>query len=290
MTLPEWLSIKPASTEKYRSIREKTAELGLHTVCIEAHCPNASECWSGGTATFMVLGDLCTRGCRFCAVQKRAYGKAPDSQEPEKLAALIEEWGLDYAVITSVCRDDLEDQGAGHFASCVRAVKRRSPDTIIEVLIPDFRLDISCLESIIESGPEVLGHNIESVERLSPDVRDRRASYAQSLSVLRRIKEIRKDVYTKSAIMLGMGESEEEVLQALLDLRESGVDFLAMGQYLRPSQRHLEVKEYISPEKFARLGEQARKMGFLYVAAGPFVRSSYKAGEYFAKKLIRHGR
>jgi lipoic acid synthetase len=193
-------------------------------------------------------------------------------------------------VITSVCRDDLEDQGAGHFASCVRAVKRRSPDTIIEVLIPDFRLDISCLESIIESGPEVLGHNIESVERLSPDVRDRRASYAQSLSVLRRIKEIRKDVYTKSAIMLGMGESEEEVLQALLDLRESGVDFLAMGQYLRPSQRHLEVKEYISPEKFARLGEQARKMGFLYVAAGPFVRSSYKAGEYFAKKLIRHGR
>lgn len=281
--LPEWLSIRPASTEKYGSIKNAVSSLGLHTVCVEAHCPNITECWSGGTATFMVLGDLCTRGCTFCAVSKMARGPAVDSLEPAKLAGIVKEWGLDYVVITSVCRDDLEDQGAGHFAECVSQIKRANPATIIEVLIPDFRGDDWCIRRIAESGPDVVGHNIETVERLSPSVRDRRAGYRQSLRILKRFKEIDPGRYTKSAMMLGIGETEEEVVAAMRDLRNAGVDFLSMGQYLRPGKNHTEVKEYVHPEKFERLKGIAQDMGFGYVAAGPFVRSSYRAGEYFVK-------
>ena len=284
--LPEWLSIRPASTEKYSSIKNSIKELGLHTVCVEAHCPNMSECWSGGTATFMILGELCTRGCRFCAVSKMAKGAAIDQQEPQKLARIVKEWGLGYIVITSVCRDDLADQGSEHFARCVSEIKKENPDTLVEVLIPDFKDDIECLRKIAQSKPEVIGHNIETVERLTPKVRDRRASYRQSLAVLRGFKEIDRTRYTKSAMMLGIGETEDEVITAMKDLRAAQVDFLAMGQYLRPTQHHLEVKEYVRPEVFDRYREIGISLGFKYVAAGPFVRSSYKAGEFFIRSIV----
>ena len=283
--LPEWLSIKPASTEKYQKIKQMVIDRKLHTVCTEAHCPNLSECWSAGTATFMVLGSLCTRGCRFCAVSKSAKGELPNPNEPYLLAKTIKEWKLDYVVITSVCRDDLADQGSGHFAECINAVKKESPGTIIEVLIPDFTGNISHLMKIVSAKPDVIGHNVETVKRLSSSIRDKRASYSQSLEILRASKSIDPKIYTKSAIMLGMGETKDEVLSAMDDLRKVGTDFLAIGQYLRPSSFHAEVKEYITPKQFLELKSLAEAKGFLYVASGPFVRSSYKAGEFFVKKL-----
>ncbi len=285
--LPEWLSIKPASTEKYRDIKNTISSFGLHTVCVEAHCPNMSECWSSGTATFMILGDLCTRGCTFCAVNKNAKGSAIDHNEPEKLATVVNEWGLDYLVITSVARDDLPDQGSVHFANCVSEIKRMNPNTMVEVLIPDFRGSNDCLNNIARSHPDVIDHNIETVERLTPYARDRRASYRQSLLLLKSSKEIDRSIYTKSAIMLGIGEQEYEVVNSLKDLRYSGVDFVAIGQYLRPSQRHMAVKEYVRPEKFEEIKNIALGMGFKYVAAGPFVRSSYRAGEYFISSIVK---
>ncbi len=286
--LPEWLSIKPASTEKYSSIKNSITQLGLHTVCVEAHCPNMSECWSGGTATFMILGELCTRGCTFCAVSKSKKGSVIDQNEPEKLAKIVKEWGLDYIVITSVCRDDLTDQGSAHFARCVSEIKKENPNTLVEVLIPDFRSDDECLKRISESKPDVIGHNIETVERLTPDARDKRANYRQSLEVLRKFKQIDSLRYTKSAMMLGIGETEQEVITAMKDLRTSGVDFLAIGQYLRPTQHHIEVKEYVKPETFEHYRQIALSLGFRYVAAGPFVRSSYKAGEFFIKAIVKN--
>ena len=285
--LPEWLSIKPASTEKYSKIKDTINSLGLHTVCVEARCPNMSECWSGGTATFMILGDLCTRGCTFCAVHKSAKGSAIDHNEPDKLAKVVNEWGLNYLVITSVARDDLTDQGSTHFANCVSEIKRVNPNTIVEVLIPDFQGNVECLNNIAKSHPDVIGHNIETVERLQSYARDRRANYKQSLLLLKNSKEIDKSIYTKSAMMLGIGEQEEEVITAMKDLRASGVDFLAIGQYLRPSQHHIEVKEYVKPERFEYLKNTALGMGFKYVASGPFVRSSYKAGEYFISSIVK---
>ncbi|MCL5008378.1 MAG: lipoyl synthase [Candidatus Marsarchaeota archaeon] len=284
--LPEWLSVKPASTNSYSSIKNRVNELGLSTVCVEAHCPNITECWSSGTATFMVLGGLCTRGCRFCAVKKSAVGVIPDAHEPEKLAKVINEWGLDYIVITSVCRDDLEDQGAGHFAACVTEIKKLNPSTYVEVLIPDFTADANLLKKITDSHPDVIGHNIETVERISPSIRDRRASYQQSLNVLKTVKDLDSRIYTKSAMMLGVGENDDEILSALDDLRAAGVDFVAMGQYLQPSPVHAEVKEYVTPERFKTFREKATAKGFLYVASGPFVRSSYLAGEAFVKAVL----
>ncbi len=286
MALPEWLSIRPASTEKYAGIKSTVAALGLHTVCTEAHCPNITECWSGGTATFMVLGDLCTRGCRFCAVSKKAVGREPDRMEPKRLAFAVKEWGLDYVVVTSVCRDDIADQGAGHFAECIKEIKKENPKVIVEVLIPDFSGNIEYLGKIIAAKPDVIGHNIETVERLSPYVRDRRAGYRKSLEVLKASKELDSTIYTKSAMMLGLGEEHDEILQSMKDLREAGVDFLAMGQYLRPTKNHIEVKEYVKPEAFERLKQEALGLGFMYVASGPFVRSSYKAGEFFLKSML----
>lgn len=284
--LPEWMTIRPASTEKYGRVKGRIAELGLHTVCAEAHCPNITECWSGGTATFMILGGLCTRGCRFCAVSKSSRGEAVDIWEPVKLARVIKEWALDYVVLTSVARDDLEDQGSLHFARCVKEIRKESPGTTIELLIPDFRGDERCLGNVADAKPDVIGNNLETVERLSPFVRDRRASYRQSLGVLRAIKELDRSIYTKSAMMLGVGETEDEIISSMKDLREAGVDFLAMGQYLRPSQHHLEVREYVKPETFERLKGIGMELGFRYVAAGPFVRSSYRAGEYFIRKAV----
>jgi lipoyl synthase len=287
MAKPEWLTIKPISTEKYKEIKDTISGYGLHTVCAEAHCPNITDCWGTGTATFMVLGELCTRGCRFCAVSKSAKGGAVDPLEPIKLANVVKKWGLSYIVITSVCRDDMPDQGAGHFANCVSEIKRVNPGTLVEVLIPDFRGDIGCLKTVVDAKPDVVGHNIETVRSLSDRVRDRRADYDQSLEVLQNVKRIDTKRYTKSAIMLGMGETEEEVIQAMSDLRNVGVDFIAIGQYLRPSERHAELKEYVHPERFDYYRKKALEMGFKYAASGPFVRSSYKAGEHFISAMVK---
>lgn len=287
---PEWLKIRPPTTEKFLHVKETLRGLKLNTVCEEAHCPNISECWSGGTATFMVLGSVCTRGCRFCAVPKAAKGEVLDEKEPENLAKAVTEWKLDYVVITSVDRDDLEDQGAGHFAECVRHLKQARPDVLVEVLIPDFRGNAELLQKIVDSKPDVIAHNVETVKRLQRKARDGRANYGQSLGVLENVKKMNPEIYTKSSLMLGIGEREEEVLECMDDLRKISVDVLTLGQYLRPSARHLEIDEYVAPEKFDWYKAKAEEKGFLYCAAGPFVRSSYKAGELFLKNTIRKQR
>lgn len=283
---PEWIKIKIPAGENYAKIKQTLRQKQLHTVCEEAKCPNISECWGVGTATIMIMGDVCTRGCRFCAVNS---GKPAllDSQEPKRVAEVIKEWGLNYVVITAVCRDDLKDGGAAHMAETVCSIKRLSPKTIVEPLIPDYGGHKDSLRKITDSGPEVISHNIETVERLSPFVRDQRASYKQSLSVLKSIKELDSEILTKSSIMLGLGESRKEIHTTLEDLRSVGVDMVTMGQYLQPTTRHLPVAEYIHPEKFDEYKKDAEGMGFLYVVAGPFVRSSYKASEPFIKKLVR---
>jgi lipoic acid synthetase len=286
---PEWLRVRLPSGQNYVNVKHTIASLGLHTVCEEARCPNIGECWGGGTATIMIMGDTCTRGCRFCSVNS-GRPLFLDPKEPEKVAEAIKKWGLKYVVITSVCRDDLPDGGANHIAKTIKSVKMQCPQTIVEPLIPDFQGNHSALENIIGSGPEVISHNIETVARLSPLIRDPRATYEQSLRVLEMIKDIDRKIYTKSAIMLGLGETEAEVMQAAKDLRSAKVDIVSMGQYLQPTSRHLPVKEYISPEKFESYKRRIEKMGFVYTVAGPFVRSSYKAGELFIKNVISRRR
>ncbi|HLD43760.1 MAG TPA: lipoyl synthase [Candidatus Nanoarchaeia archaeon] len=269
--------------QTFRDVQETIHAQKLVTVCEEAHCPNISECWSGGTATFMVMGDVCTRGCRFCAVKTAVSGKELDPEEPRRLAETIHSWGLTYVVVTSVDRDDLPDQGASHFAGCVREIRKSNPQIKIEVLIPDFRGNLDCLNAIIAANPDVIAHNIEVVERLQAKVRDRRADYRQSLFVLRAIKELDATRCTKSSIMVGFGESTEEVVAAMRDLRKNGVDFLTIGQYLSPGFRHAPVREYVAPEKFLFYKKVGEEMGFRYVASGALVRSSYRAGEYFER-------
>jgi lipoyl synthase len=281
---PVWLRVRPPAGENYTNVKKSLRLLNLHTVCEEARCPNISECWGTGTATIMIMGDICTRGCRFCAVNS---GKPflLDAGEPERVAKAIKEWGLRYVVITSVCRDDLEDGGAEHIAKTIKAIKLLCPTTIVESLIPDFRGDESSIKEIIKSEPEVISHNIETVHRLTPKVRDARASYEQSLLVLKKIKDINPLIYTKSSIMLGLGESEDEVIQTIKDLKSVGVSILTIGQYLQPSPKHLPVIEFITPEKFNWFREIAEQMGFIYVASGPLIRSSYRAGEFFLEKI-----
>jgi lipoyl synthase len=286
---PEWLRIRLPSGENYVNVKQTIASLRLHTVCEEARCPNIGECWGGGTATIMIMGDVCTRGCRFCSVT----GGRPlylDPEEPERVAKAIKEWGLKYVVITSVCRDDLHDGGADHIAKTIKAVKAQSPEIMVEPLIPDFHGNYNAIKKVADAGPEVISHNIETVARLSPVVRDPRATYEQSLCVLKIIKDIDCKIYTKSSIMLGLGEKEEEVMQAAKDLRSAGVDIVSIGQYLQPTSRHLPVKEYIRPEKFDSYRKSIEKMGFAYAVAGPFVRSSYKAGELFIKNMVHRSR
>ncbi|MEM0321036.1 MAG: lipoyl synthase, partial [Thermoprotei archaeon] len=251
MTLkPEWLKIKPPSGEKYLMIKGLKEGLELYTVCEEAHCPNIYECWGGGTATFMVMGDVCTRHCRFCAVRSGRPNGYLDPIEPIKLAYAIRRMNLRYVVITSVDRDDLEDGGASHFAACIREIKRLNPSIYIEVLIPDFRGAVEALKRVVEAKPHVIAHNIETVRRLTPTVRDPRAGYDQSLGVLETIKKLDGGIYTKSSIMVGLGETREEVVATMVDLRNVGVDFLTIGQYLQPSKGHLPVKEYVHPDTF----------------------------------------
>ena len=281
---PVWLRVRAPAGENYTKVKQSLRSLNLHTVCEEARCPNISECWGTGTATIMIMGDICTRGCRFCAVNS---GKPVllDAGEPERVAKAIKEWGLRYVVITSVCRDDLEDGGAEHIAKTIKAIKLLCPTIVVESLIPDFRGDDSSIKKIVESEPQVISHNIETVPRLTPKVRDARASYEQSLLVLKKIKDINSLIYTKSSIMLGLGESEEEVIQTIKDLRSVGVSILTIGQYLQPTPKHLPLIEFIAPEKFNWFREIAERMGFVYVASGPLVRSSYRAGEFFLEKI-----
>ena len=281
---PVWLRVRPPAGENYTNVKQSLRLLNLHTVCEEARCPNISECWGTGTATIMIMGDICTRGCRFCAVNS---GKPflLDAGEPERVAKAIKEWGLRYVVITSVCRDDLEDGGAEHIAKTIKAIKLLCPTTIVESLIPDFKGDESSIKEIVKSQPKVISHNIETVSRLTPKVRDARASYEQSLLVLKKIKDINSLIYTKSSLMLGLGESENEVIQTIKDLKSVGVSILTIGQYLQPTPKHLPVIEFISPNKFNWFREIAEQMGFVYVASGPLVRSSYRAGEFFLKNL-----
>ena len=281
---PAWLRVRAPAGENYTKVKQSLRSLNLHTVCEEARCPNISECWGKGTATIMIMGEICSRGCRFCAVNS---GKPIllDTGEPERVAKAIKEWGLRYVVITSVCRDDLEDGGAEHIAKTIKAIKLLSPTIIVESLIPDFRRDDSSIIKIVKSKPEVISHNIETVSRLTPKVRDARASYEQSLLVLKKIKDINSLIYTKSSIMLGLGESEEEVIQTIKDLRSVGVSILTIGQYLQPTPKHLPLVEFIAPEKFNWFKEIAEQMGFVYVASGPLVRSSYRAGEFFLEKI-----
>lgn len=283
--LPAWLKVKLPTGESYERLKAVSRSRGLATVCEEARCPNIGECWGGGTATFMVMGDSCTRGCRFCSVASQAKPPLPDVHEPEKLARTLAEMKLEYAVLTTVCRDDLFDQGAGHLSECIRAVKAACPDMKVEMLLQDFRGDMVLLERVLDAGPDVVAHNVECVERLTPAVRDAKAGYLQSLRVLAHAKVYRRQSPTKTSLMLGLGETEDELLKTFDDLRTVGCDILTLGQYLRPSGqgRNLPVARFVPPEEFDRLGELAKARGFLYVASGPFVRSSYRAAELFMK-------
>lgn len=284
---PSWLKVKAPGGERYQHIKKRARQLKLATVCEEAQCPNIGECWSGGTATFMVMGEICTRGCRFCAVQTRRKGVELDPEEPLNVAQAIAEMELDYVVVTSVDRDDLELQGADHFASCIREIKRLNPNTLVEVLIPDFCGRTELLQLVVDANPDVIAHNVECVERLTSKVRDPRAGYQQSLDVLRNIKEMNPTMHTKSSIMVGVGEKTEEVLATMLDLRAVGCDFLTVGQYLQPNKRLLKVDDFVTPETFESYETLGLKMGFTYVASGPLVRSSYKAGEFFISNHLR---
>jgi lipoic acid synthetase len=289
---PEWLKTRPPSGERFTEIKQSLRERDLHTVCEEANCPNMGECWSGrdgpGTATFMLLGDRCSRGCNFCDVETGGM-EPPDPDEPENVAEAVAEIGLDYVVLTSVDRDDLPDQGAGHFAETIRAIRRHNPDALIEALIPDFQGNSALVGRVIDAGPDVLAHNVETVDRLQWPVRDRRAGYEQSLSVLRQIVE-ESDAYAKTSLMLGVGEYAHEVYQTLTDLRAVGVEIVTLGQYLQPSRSHLAVSEYVHPDAFETWRRVAEaELGFLYCASGPMVRSSYRAGELFVEALEREG-
>lgn len=272
---PPWLRVAVPSGERWRAMSGLLARHGLHTVCDEAACPNKAECWGCGTATFMVLGDVCTRGCRFCAVATGATGTPPRAEEPRELALAVKELGLRYAVITSVDRDDLADRGAGHFAACVRAIKSEVPGVLVEVLIPDYRG--AEMDAIAAAAPDVIAHNVETVRRLQ-SIRDARASFDLSLATLDEAKR-RSAAMTKSSLMLGLGESEAEVLDAMHALRSVDCDILVVGQYLRPTIRQVPVVEYLSPERFDQYAELARSCGFRSVVSAPLARTSYHAME-----------
>ncbi|KAL3274693.1 hypothetical protein HHI36_016071 [Cryptolaemus montrouzieri] len=293
LRLPPWLKTKIPTGKNFSRLKDQLRNLNLHTVCEEARCPNIGECWGGGehgttTATIMLLGDTCTRGCRFCAVKTSRAPPPPDPNEPVNTAAAIAEWGLDYIVLTSVDRDDLKDGGSNHFAETVRQIKKRNPNIMVECLVPDFQGDVEAVKVVVESQLDVYAHNIETVERLTPFVRDRRARYRQSLSTLKAAKSFNPELITKSSIMLGLGESDDEIQQTLHDLKEVGTDCITLGQYIQPTKRHLKVVEYVTPEKYKYWEEIGTEMGFLYVASGPLVRSSYKAGEFFIASILKN--
>jgi lipoic acid synthetase len=277
--LPEWLRITLPTSDGFAQTRNLLDELKLHTVCESAKCPNHWECWSKGTATFMIAGDRCTRACGFCAVST-ARPLALEADEPQRVASATRRMKLRHVVITAVARDDLKDGGAEHFRQTVEAVRKLNPGIVIEVLVPDFNESDESVENVLSANPHIFNHNLETVRRLTPSVRHR-ATYDRSLRVLKKVKEKRGDtIYTKSGIMLGLGETDNEVVVAMEDLRAAKCDILTLGQYLQPSLKHLPVVEFVMPEQFAALGRVAREMGFVHVASGPMVRSSYHADEF----------
>ena len=277
--LPEWLRIRLPTTDRFARTRWLLDELNLHTVCQSAKCPNHWECWSRGTATFMIAGDRCTRACRFCAVTT-ARPLPLERDEPDRVAEAVRRLQLKHVVITAVARDDLPDGGADHFRRTIEHVRALNPSTIIEVLTPDFNDDDQAIGQVLAAIPHIFNHDLETVRRLTPTVRSR-ATYERSLSVLRKAKLRSADrIYTKSGLMLGLGETEPELFQALDDLRHIRCDILTLGQYLQPTLKHLPVKEFVTPAKFAEFGKRAREMGFIHVASGPMVRSSYHAEEF----------
>ncbi|NJM16870.1 MAG: lipoyl synthase [Bacteroidales bacterium] len=280
--LPRWMKAKLPMGENYSRIKNLIKEHKLNTICTSGNCPNKGECWSAGTATFMILGENCTRACKFCNVNYQKP-KAVDWDEPARLAKTIKTLGLKHCVITSVSRDDLHDGGASFWASTIRAIKQENPGTTMEVLIPDFNRDNQGYDLIMEEGPEVISHNIETVRRLTPLVRSM-ARYERSLEVLRYISS--KGFVTKSGLMLGLGETEEEVMEAMQDLRNVGTRVLTIGQYLSPSKQHAKVSEYAKPEVFERLGKLGHQMGFTFVESSPLVRSSYHAERHVSGKIV----
>jgi len=282
--LPEWLKKRVPSPLTVNLVNDMMRESKLNTVCESARCPNIGECWSKKTATFMILGDICTRNCGFCAI-KVGRPEALDKDEPRRVAEAAKEMGLKHVVVTSVARDEMADEGSGHFADTIRALRAAIPGVIVEVLTPDFKGKRWCIRRVVEAHPDIYNHNIETVERLSPVVRPQ-AKYERTLDLLRAVTNMDPTIHTKSGIMLGLGETHEEVLQTLRDLREVGVSAVTIGQYLRPTtDKHLPVVEYVHPDQFAEYERIGDEMGFLFVASGPFVRSSYNAQD-FSEKLL----
>ncbi|EFC47762.1 predicted protein [Naegleria gruberi] len=311
---PRWLlsNIIPKNEESnsnYNRLRNTLSGLKLNTVCVEAKCPNIGECWGGksqtkhqdsninildesnnhqmATATIMLMGDTCTRGCRFCSVKTSKCPPPLDPSEPENTADAIHKWGLEYVVLTSVDRDDLTDGGAQHFYETVQKIKEKNPKILVECLTGDFQGDLECIRKMSLSGMDVYAHNVETVEELTPQVRDYRATFRQSLKVLKLVKEFNPKLITKSSIMVGLGESDQQIFETMWELKNAGVDCITIGQYLRPTKMHMKVLEYFTPKRFELLQEIGEKVfGFKYVASGPMVRSSYRAGELFLKNLI----
>ncbi len=274
---PPWLRMKLERSDKFKAVMETVHEHRLATVCEESHCPNMGECWSNGTATIMLMGSVCTRACRFCAVDTGNPGGWLDAEEPANAARSVQLMNLRYVVLTSVDRDDLADGGASHYAACVRAIREVNPSTAVEALTPDFSGDEAAVATVVDSGLQVFAQNVETVERLTERVRDPRAGYEQTLEVLAYAKRRQPEVLTKSSLMLGLGETDEEIRQCMEDLRQRGVDILTLGQYLRPTPNHLPVERWVHPDEFAAYRELGLQLGFTEVASGPLVRSSYRA-------------
>jgi len=293
--LPTWLKTPIPDNSNYKKIKKDLRGLNLHTVCEEARCPNISDCWGGSdksaaTATIMLMGDTCTRGCRFCSVKTNKAPQPLDPHEPEHTAEALSRWGLGYVVLTSVDRDDLADGGARHFTETIMKIKRKKPDMLVEALTGDYAGDLEMVAMVANSGLDVYAHNVETVEELSPFVRDRRANFRQSLAVLGAAKKTKLDLITKTSIMLGFGETEEQLWAALKELRKVNVDVVTFGQYMRPTKRHMKVEEYVHPDTFELWRQRALDLGFLYCASGPLVRSSYKAGEAFIENVLKKRR
>ncbi|NQU63246.1 MAG: lipoyl synthase [SAR324 cluster bacterium] len=278
---PDWIRTKIAVAGNLVQKFQDHLHVPLTTVCEEANCPNKGTCWGSGTATFMLMGDTCTRACRFCAVKTAKIPAPLDEAEPDKLVTTLKNLKLKYVVLTTVDRDDLQDQGAGHIRKCIELIRNALPQIIVEILIPDFRGDEQLIRTVIRAAPQVIGHNLECTRSVTRKVRDPRAGYDRSLGVLEKIKQLSTGIYSKSSLMLGFGESEAEVLEAMADLRSVKTDFLTLGQYLQPNRTKLPVSKFIHPEKFEWLREKGLEMGFDYVASGPLVRSSYQAAEHF---------
>ncbi|KAB2107433.1 Lipoyl synthase [Alternaria gaisen] len=295
--LPEWLRtpIPSNANQNYKQIKKDLRGLNLATVCEEARCPNISDCWGGSsksaaTATIMLMGDTCTRGCRFCAVKTSKAPPPLDPHEPENTAEALRRWGLGYVVITVVDRDDLADSGAHHIAETIMKIKQKNPTQLVELLGGDYGGNLEMAKVVARSGVDVFAHNIETTERLTPFVRDRRAKFRQSLDVLRSAKEARPELITKTSMMLGLGETDEDLWHALRELRANNVDVVTFGQYMRPTKRHMAVHDYVTPDRFELWRQRALDMGFLYCASGPLVRSSYKAGEAFIENVLKKRR